>query len=180
MGPARADFLAVYNFTGRDGLTGNPVTGTFTYDTASRPVPPLVVEVLYPDVGGSLSITDGGHTYTSTSISGSLQANSLELLSNPAGSAGAVTIVLEWSGPGASSLSSLPGQLDPSRLVPGFSGFAITGGVTQPNIAGGTITGLTSAQVASLPEPGGLSLAAVGVVSLAAALRRRRRARAEA
>jgi hypothetical protein len=110
LGPARADFV-IYDFSGYDGSPANPVSGIFTYDTASVPVPPLVVEVFY---------------------------------------------------------------LDPSRLGK-FSLFAITGGLTQPNIGGGPITALAAPPPATtVPEPGGLTLAAVAGFSLAAARRDRR------
>ncbi len=172
LGPAKADFVS-YSFNGA-APPGILISGSFAYDTASQPSAPFGgPDVVYPNVGGSLSITYQGQTYTSHSISANLEANKLVLVSNPSSALGSMIIDLEWSGPGLSSLTSLPKQLDPNRLQP-FSKFTIGGGPSQPILAGGYVTELVAPKLAALPEPGSLTLASVAVVGILARLRRRR------
>jgi hypothetical protein len=179
LGAARADFVA-YTFTARDGYTGSPVTGSFSYDTSapytSRPPGNQPGAVSYGDVRGSLTITDNGHTYSTTAVSGSLDPVSLVLYGSSAPGAPGLYVVLEWHAPWLTDLLSLP-RFDPSSSQ--FSAFAITAGPTQPNIGGGPIAAF-AAETASpitplaLPEPGGLTLAAIAAVGGLAAARRRR------
>jgi hypothetical protein len=180
-GAARADFVS-YTFTGKDGSTGGLVTGSFSYDTSAphAPAPPsaLLHDAEYPDVRGSLSLTDNGHTYTNTSVAAGLQPNVLILYGSPPGFRGGIYLILPWSEPGLSSITSLPPAIDMNQLANPF--FAVTGGLTVPNIAGGPITSVVlQSSPSTAPEPGALTLAAIATAGALAAARRNRRGAAQ-
>jgi hypothetical protein len=172
---ARADFVS-YSFTGKDSLTGSPVTGSFSYNTSapSQLLPPSGPPqfALYDNVQGSLSITDNGHTYTSTSISANLGPDKLILFSNPGTEVvGSVYVSLPWWGRGLSSIASLPATIDVNHLL--FPQFSIGGGPSKPGLGGGPITSVVQAPTA--PEPGALTLAAIAAAGALAVTRRRGR-----
>jgi hypothetical protein len=175
---ARADFVT-YTFTGNDSLTRSPVTGSFSYNTSAPHtllLPPLGQPqvALYPDVQGSLSVTDNGHTYTSTSITANLGPDQLILFSNPPETGAWLYLNLPWTGPGLSSITSLPATIDVNRLL--FPRFSIGGGNAAPAIGDGPITSVVlKTSAATAPEPGALTLAAIAATGALAVVRRGRR-----
>ncbi len=190
-GGARADRIT-YTFTGTDRQTGAAVTGSFAYQTDAPASHVSTEETLFGDVRGSLTITLAGHTDTSGSVSGLLRPGSLLLISGDRTGRG-FAITLKPADPGSVTVfpdrSSLPATLNPAALT--GSGFSIyqgppldvPPGQAVPLAAGnpaaialladGPIT-LDSVTIASVPEPGGLALAALGAAVAGGALSRRR------
>jgi hypothetical protein len=175
---ARADFVT-YDFTGYDTVTRSPVTGSFSYNTSAPgqvlPASGPPQGALWDDVQGSLSITDNGHTYTSTSISANLVPEKLILFSNPGTEVvGSVYVSLPWLGPGLSSIASLPATIDVNHLL--FPQFSIGGGPRAPGLGGGPITSVVlQSSPSTAPEPGALTLAAIAATGALAVVRRGRR-----
>jgi hypothetical protein len=179
---ARADFVS-YSFTGKDSLTGSPVTGSFSYNTSApsrlEPASGTPQFALYDNAQGSLSITDNGHTYASTSVSADLSPNRLTLFSNPTNTAGSTSVDLSWTGPGLSSIASLPATItiDVNHLwISLFPQFSIGGGPSAPALGTGPITSLVlQTSPSTAPEPGTLTLAVIAATGALAAGRRGRR-----
>jgi hypothetical protein len=181
LGPARADFVR-YEFSGHDIISRAPVSGSFSYNSGAPYTNtfPLgwkfPLGAYYKDVGGNLTLTDNGHTYTNTSVFAELQSNiltvnSLTLFGNVPAGVG-ITVSLDWWGPPLGSILSLPPRIDPNRLLP--STFTLSTGDFPKDIGLGPITFSASA-TAIAPEPGALTLAAVAAVGGLAAARWRRR-----
>jgi hypothetical protein len=170
---ARADFVT-YNFTSKDDQTGSSVTGSFSYNTATAPwgLWPAIALAQFQDPGGSLTVTDNGHTYARTDVTAVLHPNSLALWSVPADGRGGILIELSWSGPGLPNLKALPATLDTSALVKPY--FAITGS-RPPIVSSGRITSVVLQTPASTaPEPAALTLAAIAATGALAVVRRSR------
>jgi hypothetical protein len=183
LGPARADFVR-YEFTGNDVISRSPVSGSFSYNSGAPYTNTFPLGSTFPlgayykDVGGTITLTENGHTYTNTSVFAeldgtSLTSNSLTLFGNAPVSGVAITLDLAWWGPPPGSLLSLPPRIDTNRLL-ADTNFSLTIGVDQKYIGLGPIT--VSASAASVaPEPSGLVLAAVAAAGGLAAARRCRR-----
>jgi hypothetical protein len=183
LGPARADFVR-YEFSGNDVISHAAVSGSFSYNSGAPYTNTFPLGWTFPlgayykDVGGNLTLTENGHTYTNTSVSAELQGttltpNGLSLFGNAPASGVGISVFLSWSGPPVGSLLSLPPRIDPNRLLP--STFTLTAGVNYPfDIGLGQIT-LSASAAGIAPEPGALSLAAVAAVGGLVAARRARR-----
>jgi MYXO-CTERM domain-containing protein len=188
--PAQAD-LVTYSFVGTDTVSGAAITGSLTYSTDA------VLTSLNLNVGksgfsdvGSLSITYAGHTYSSNSIDAILTKGSLNLYSVGSSTSG-VELNLTRNGQSLlfSSLTSLPPRLPINDLANStfFIGFYVPPpalGQAAPAFesitASGKITALDFVSVTEVaPEPGALTLGALGLSALMLGTLRRRRGAAK-
>src|SRR5262249_37034875 len=141
--------------------------------------------VTFGDVFGSLSITVGGHTYSSSAVEATLQPGSLRLFNSDTGGGLGLSIFLTSAG---SSSVFLTRNVLPTKLTFGDltgSTFQTSQAPAQPGpgqaspgaisiVASGTITALNAGEIAEVaPEPGSLLLALLGAGGLACRIRRR-------
>jgi hypothetical protein len=171
-GVARAD-LVQYSFSGIEATTGISVRGSFTYRTDAAGTNQGPNDVFFADVGGSVSITAGGHTYWSSAVSATLLTSSLELSArNPNGDGAGVVLASPDFGTVFPSVASLPARLNPAELLGSsftidvYPPLPVPGNVAPGGgavIAFGQITDLEA--VSSAAEPSGLTLACLAVVA---------------
>jgi PEP-CTERM motif len=186
-GGARAD-LVTYSFNGTDSLTGSLVVGTLSYSTTAAVSDPSSGESKFTNVDGSLSITFDGKTYSSSSISATLQSGSLQFYNSDTSSGHGLSVLLAAANAGSifNNLSSLPTRLSTSNLL--GSTFSITQFPAPPghgqagsgaifDIAGGSITSVDFVSDAATPEPSSLALAALGAFGLGVRIARRKTSR---
>jgi hypothetical protein len=168
-GPARGELVS-YSFTGTDSITGTPVIGSFSYQTNTPSHLASPDRAIFPDVGGSLTITALGHTYSTNAVGGVFQPDSLFLLHSD--SSGPFFAIALTSPDGATvfpQVSFLPPSLNLGSL--GGSQFRIAEVNSQTEIAGGPITLSAPAVIAeAAPEPGALTLAAAALAAAAVRL----------
>jgi hypothetical protein len=184
-GRARADLVS-YTFSGTDAIPGGgPVLGSFSYQSTAPASYVFASETSFGNVQGSLSLTYGGNTYSSSTISATLQPGGLELYSSNYSSGIGLAVILASGNQGTSftSTTALPASLNTSTLQGStfsISRFPLPAGPGQAApqfealIASGPISsfGVVS-PFAEAPEPGTLVLAVLGALGLASRAARR-------
>jgi hypothetical protein len=116
VGAVRADLVS-YSFAGIEANTGISVIGSFAYQTNVAGINQGANDVFFGDVGGSLSITAGGHTYWNSSVSATLLPGSLELNGrNPNGDGAGVVLASPDFSTVFPSVASLPATLNLDAL----------------------------------------------------------------
>jgi hypothetical protein len=174
----RAD-LVTYTFLGTDATSGAVVTGSLSYSTdaaitSSLPAPRA--DNFFGNVKGNLSMTFAGKTYSSNAVSALFRPGDLLLYSDKLEVDLAINTL---------NISALPGKLSLSTqfassfwigVAPLPPGPGKTAPAFESLIAEGTITALDVVSVAEVaPEPGALTLVALGVSALALGAARRGR-----
>jgi hypothetical protein len=171
--PVRADLIS-YSFTGTDSSMNRPVSGSFSYDTNVPGQDAVAGQTFFEDVHGNLTITGGGHTYSSNSVAGEVYLSGMTLFSDTGSSLLVVSLAAPDNGQVFSSIGSLPKTLNTSVLGASLFGVYVnpvfnSDGfiVKQGYRLQGPITGVEAVTIASAtPEPGGLFLAALGAAVL--------------